>query len=183
MCRAHRAWVKGWPSCSSPTFIRQPHTPTWGCIPRREGHLVQCAQNALLCARLCADWAVSTRGGALSLTLTKWHLCVHELVPTHFLMPQSLSIFHPSQLCSGPQHSDPLKCISLAFSLIGFGQWEALSEIMRLEERDVGCFLPFSSGFSTNPASAQCPNKGCTSWDPGSCQGPPSQLHLSLRYH
>lgn len=54
--QGYGAWVRGWPSCSSPTFIPQPHTLTWGCIPRRKGHLFQCAQNALLCARLCADW-------------------------------------------------------------------------------------------------------------------------------
>lgn len=63
----------------------------------------------------------------------------------------------PTLLCSSTQQADPFKCISLAFSLIGFGQWVALSEIIKLEEREVGCSFPLSPpGFSTKPASAQC---------------------------
>lgn len=63
----------------------------------------------------------------------------------------------PTLLCSGTQQADPFECISLALSLIGFGQWGALSEIIKLEEREVGCSLPLSPpGFSAKPASARC---------------------------
>lgn len=67
----------------------------------------------------------------------------------------------------------------LAFLLLGFGQWLALSEITSLEEREAGCFCPLSPGLSTAQPQHNAFNKGCTSQGHSSCQDPPSRLQLS----
>lgn len=130
---------------------------------------------ALLCARLGADRAASTPRAPLLHTPkgATWATGVCGCTSCF------LSILHPSCFALGPGSLTPSNVPPWLFLLIGLGPWVALSEIIRLEGREVGCFLPLSPGSGTNPAAHNASNKGYNSQDHSSCQDPPSRLQLS----
>lgn len=130
----------------------QPHILTQDAPPGRKGTLLQCARGCPPVCRAGCRRAVSTPWAHLLPRTPKGATRANGVCVCTSCF---LSLLHPCLLCSGHRQADPFQCISLAFLLIGLGPWAALSEIIRLEQREVGCFLPSLSWLGRKPCCAQ----------------------------
>ena len=126
---AHGEWLGGWLSCSSPTCIRQPHTLSWGCNPRKEG----CTHLFPVCTEM-PSWVPGYTLTRLCLTQRDPFSHTHEgatwangicgcTAGSSPLAHTSVTVYPPPfpALLWTPA-AGPFKHVFLAFWLIGFGQ-------------------------------------------------------------